>query len=348
MLHLSCVLALGFPQEPTDRELIASFAQLPQASRQQVLEEIAERVSMHADLPAQRRILAMAEGIGRPRSKPPAQWYDPDVYAPVAARRRVITEDSYRHRRVRAQFPKVATGLPETPEWRYDWGSGRIVRPDVEPDDRSRFANLLAGRPPGADAAVAAILQLLDSDGTEREIADWLGHLYADRNGGVFADITLYEAWASGQTVEVPDVDAIAFAREILQTNCFVSPIPEGRRRNRLYQQIADAVARHRQYRTLREAAAASFVAADPDIEPTYQPLVLRMHLLWPLCNFDPNSVERSLASGTRSELLEALDSRLLESSEAADAFKQQLADLATATRAAAIKALDTARRQGN
>ena len=155
-------------------------------------------------------------------------------------------------------------------------------------------------------------------------------------------------ASASGKTVEVPDVDAIAFAREILQTNSFLSPIPEGRRRNRLYQQIAEAVARHRQYRTLREAAAASFVAADPAIEATYQPLVLRMHLLWPLCNFDPGAVGRSLESGTRTELLEALDDRLRESSEAADAFQQQLTELSTATRSAAIRALEAARNQGN
>ena len=42
------------------------------------------------------------------------------------------------------------------------------------------------------------------------------------------------------------------------------------------------------------------------------------------------------------------LDDRLRESSEAADAFQQQLTDLSTATRSAAIGALEAARNQGN
>ena len=199
-------------------------------------------------------------------------------------------------------------------------------------------------RPAGSDAATAAILQHLDSDGTERDVAAWFGHLYADRNGRVFADVTLYEAWYSNKTVEVPDIDAIAFARKILRTRSFVSPIPAGSRRDRLYRQISRAFAEHRQYRTLREAAAASFVAAEPPLESTYRSLIPRMHLLWSICNFDIGAVERRLAAGDRSELLQDLDARLEASAEPADQLRQQLLDLASATRSAAIAELAKAR----
>ena len=86
------------------------------------------------------------------------------------------------------------------------------------------------------------ILARLDTDGDQRRLAGFFEQLYADRDGHVFAGISLYEAWYSGRTVEVPDVDAIAFAQRVLRTQSFVSPIPDGRRRDRLYRQIREAM----------------------------------------------------------------------------------------------------------
>src|SRR5262249_43933277 len=156
----------------------------------------------------------------------------------VAPARSVYGIDSAQHQAARGMFPPVPFLRDLHAGVVYDWRSGRPVLAAAAPTPAEQFAALLAGYPPGADAAVAAVLARFDADDDERRVADWLEHLYADRDGHVFAGITLYEAWASGRTVEVPDVDAIAFARQVVRTQSFVSPIPDGRRRDRLYRQV--------------------------------------------------------------------------------------------------------------
>jgi hypothetical protein len=298
-------------QEPPRRaELVAGFRRLPAAAQAEAVGRIERRLQDDAD-PVRLRIAALAAGLAPPPAAPVPTFHDPKEFAPVAPARTLVTPELALHKTVAAQFPPPPFLRDLHAAVRYDWAAGQPVRANAPPTVLDRFEDLAAGFPPGADAAVAAILAEIDRDGDQRQIAVWLERLYADRDGRVFAGIRLYDAWYSGRTVEVPDVDAIAFARRILHTESFVSPIPGDRRRDRLYRQIKDAFALHREYRTLRQAAAATFVTASPDLDPLYQPLVPRLQLLWGLCGFDAAQLARRLDDGDRAALLESLDEAL-------------------------------------
>lgn len=340
------------PQEPGpdggDGRHAALFAALPAASRAQVLERAVARLAAHPVAgPHARRIAALAAAAGRSQGTLETVYHDPREFAPVAPARILLDEDSPLHRSTRAVHPPVRTLRGPRPSVVYDWGSGRIVRSAADPGPAEIFARLLAGHPPEADAAVAAILQRLDADGDQREVASWFEHRYADREGRVFAGISLYEAWCSGTIVEVPDVDAIAFARRILVTRSFQSPIPADARRERLYRQIRDAFAEHRAYRTLRQAAAAAFVAAAPQIDPAYRELVPRMHWLWATVGFDVAAAVERL-TGDRAAVLLELDAGMREAdgAERRDRAREGLEALAAAVRAAAIGELQAVTRR--
>jgi hypothetical protein len=185
--------------------------------------------------------------------------------------------------------------------------------------------------PPAADQAVARALAVLDQDPRQHRLAAFFEHLYADRQGQVFAGVTLFDAWRAGTVVEMPDTDAIAFARQILGSRAFVSPIPADRRRERLYEQVREAFSEHREYRTLRLALAATYVAAHPTLDATYQDLVPRCHWLWQESGEDPRRLaERLAATKDRTTLLREVDARLQEDSAPAEQRCQELEEMAT------------------
>jgi hypothetical protein len=300
------------PQGPiaaANADELAAFRALPAAMQSAVLEATTTALRTSAD-PGVQRIVALAAEATALRPCAIAGYFTPREFAPVAPTRTVITEGSPQQVAQRNQFPQppFLRNLPKACV--YDWTVGKlgsIKAPTVE----QRFAALLHGLPPGSDLAVALLLERFDADAEQRNVAAWFEHTYADLDGHVFEGITLYEAWYSGRKVEVPDVDAIAFARTVLHTDSFVSPIPDGRRRDRLYQQIQAAFSSYREYRTLREAAAAAFVTVDPDLDPTYRELTARLHFLWLRLGYAPDRVAQKLNGGDRSELLEVIDSAL-------------------------------------
>ena len=329
---------------PQGQNELAQFRSLPAETQTSVLAVIESRLRASED-PTLRRIQDLAAtAVGLPPLEPTGHFL-PAEFAPVAPARTVLAIGSTQQEAQRQQFPAPPFLRELQPRVRYDWASGKpAIGP--EPSLSQRFASLLAGLPPGSDAAVALLLQQFDADFDLRGIGAWLEHTYADRDGHVFAGISLYDAWYSGKTVEVPDVDAIAFARRVLHTDSFVSPIPEGRRRERLYQQIHDAFGRYREYRTLREAAAAAFVSADPDLDPVYRELVGRMHFLWARLGFDPARVAQKLNGGDRSELLTVIDDALRGNADAAQLraeTRAALTTMAATVRATAVDALQKA-----
>lgn len=321
---LAATLPAQTPEPTTPAALTAAFAALAPAAQEAVLQRIEARLAASDDELLQ-RARGFAASLRTPLPEPPPRtWHDPAEFAPVAPARTVLRDGDPRHRRTREEFPAVPFVRGAQPAVRYDQASGQVVRADPPPDAAARFAAILAGRPPEVEAAIAVLERELDVDADQRELARWFEHLYADRDGRVFAGITLYEAWASGKTVEVPDVDAIAYARRVVHTDAFVSPIPAGRRRDRLYAQIQDGFARHRTYRTLREAAAVAAVAADPQVDPTYAELLPRMHLLWAVVGDDPAAMASRLAAGSRADLLDSIDATLREDPRAAAVVEER------------------------
>ena len=175
--------------------------------------------------------------------------------------------------------------------------------------------------------AAAEVLSLLDTDKRQRKIGAYLENLYADLDARVYAGVTLYEAWCSGKVLAVPDVDSIAFERTILGTRRFKSPIPADKRRDRLYQRIQDHAFAFRKYRTLREACAAAFVAAEPKLDPIYDRLVPRFHYLFATKDHDPEAVAKFVSRfADRDAFVEKLDKEIGSRTENVDKRREQQA----------------------
>jgi hypothetical protein len=318
-----------------------SFAGLPDAVQQQVVERVAQRLR---EIPAARRILDLAADCPRPGPAPTSGHHDEKIYAPVAPTRQRIQPGQPLHQKTQQSMPPVLPLQGVAATLVYDWATGRACAAPAQPSAQARFQSLLDGYVPGSDRAAVALLSWIDDDGGQRKVADWFGHLYADRMGRVFVGITLYDAWASGQTVEVPDVDAIAFARHVVGTHSFVSPIPDGRRRDRLYRQIREAFAAYREYRTLREGLALAFLHETPRLPPVYQPLLPRLHHLWGGTGYDVPRVARIVGSKSRRELLEALDAELKQDVSFRDAARNELQEMGRAVRTIALEELQRGR----
>lgn len=274
--------------------------------------------------------------------------HDPSRYAKSeheagrAPGRTVIAPTEAAHRKISERFARPAF-LPDlAAEVRYDWGSGQVVRgPALGYDEL--FANALHGYAPGTDHVVARILAALDQDDDQRKLAAWFGHAYCDLDARAYPPITFYDAWYSGRTVDVPDVDAIPFAWEILGWKRYRSPL-SGPPRDRLYDAIRDAALRHRVHRTQCEAAAAAAIAAEPVMDPMYALLVPRFHFLWQDVGDDIDALLERMQGKDRGVLLDEVDQRIREASgtayERRELRRRQLAELAVQVRELARAAL--------
>ena len=281
-----------FRPEDTARD----FAALKDEVQSALVRQVTRKVQLDAN-PVIQRIVSMqrAHGALPPGAAPPyhraAKWAKG-----VAPKRKVIRAGQAKYAAMRQRYP-ARTLLPDLHKavW-YDWGRGMIVRRDAPLTTREQMENLLAGYPPGSDDTLAQILAKLDSDPKMRPLAHYFGHSWASLDAEVFEGITIYEAWYSGEQVDVPDVDAIPFEQRVLGTRKFRSPIPAGKRREWLYQQVRDAALRFRKYRTLREAAAAAYFRASPKLDPVYESLVPRFHFLYVTYGEDLGAVSRLMS----------------------------------------------------
>lgn len=318
------------PAAPPDAaDLIARFTALSTDKRSQVLRNLERRLQREGDDAVQR---VVARRKGRDAYPPMAErrWFLPEEYAPVAKPRSLVGADSGLHRAATKGMVH-ATPLPDlAAEVFFDPATGTIVRTPAPIDDLATFANLARGYPPGSDEAIAAVLAALAGDAEQRRLAAWFGHLYADRDGHVFAGTTLFDAWASGNTIEMPDTDVIAFARDVLGTRSFVAPLPADRRRDRLYEKVQEAFTRHRDHTALSTALAGTFVAAAPPIDPAYQSLLPRCHWLWATRHDDPAKVAGFVSdTGDRAAVLRAVDAAMERDGGPGEQRSRDLADLA-------------------
>ncbi|MFY9345805.1 MAG: hypothetical protein WAT39_25160, partial [Planctomycetota bacterium] len=237
------------------------------------------------------------------------RWYEPREFAPGAAPRGLVTANTPAHRQATAGMRPFVL-LPDLHQAvAYDWQLGGPVQRSAEATDDQRAANYARGYAPGSDQALAAVLAALDQAPDQRQLANYFEHLYADRNGAVFAGVSLYDAWRAGRTLEMPDTDTIAFAKLCLGTAAFTAPLPGDRRRERLYRKMATGFAQHHEHRTLVQALAATFVCAEPGLDPAWQSLVDRGHWLWQQHGRNPEALAKWLATRTaRADVLAEVD----------------------------------------
>ncbi len=309
MTPIASILAglLLAPQQPPDSQpesqsqrptnYLEVYQAFPDARKQTLVRGLLRRVQLDPH-PAIQRIVSMQQSPRRLPVQKPRVAHDADVWAKdVAPARKLIRAGTRAHDALRQRVPPVRF-LPHLHRGiRYDWLSGRVVRRARELTPDEVIENLWRGYPPGTDWAVARILARLDTDKKQRKVGAYLDHLYADLGANTYEGVTLYEAWYSAQNIAVPDVDAIGFAVKVLRDRSFKSPIPGGRRRERLYGKIRDHALAFRVHRTLIEAAAAAFVAADPVMEPEYHKLLPRFHYLFAAHDDDIEAVAKQVTA---------------------------------------------------
>lgn len=317
------------PPAPTPGDLLARCRQLDEAARSEVLRNLERRLARENHDVLQ-SIQSLQKGRAAYPARSPERWFDPREFAPAAAPRTLVAPSAAGHRRLTAGMQPFVL-LPDLAcSVGYDWQQGAAVRGDAELGPDQRLANLAHGYAPGADQALAQVLAAIDQDPTQRRLADYFEHRYADRDGAVFAGVSLYDAWRSGRKLEMPDTDAIAYARLLLGTQAYTSPIPADRRRQRLYEKMAAGFAAHHEHRTLCQALAATFLAAEPALDPSWQALVDRCHWLWQTHGRDPAAVAQHLRrAADRSALLQEVDAAMARDFDPVRRHRNALAELA-------------------
>lgn len=314
-------------QVPTAEQLTARLQKLDAEARATVVRNVEKRLLREQSHLVQ-NVLDRERGPSAYPAPAARVWFEPRDYAPVAAPRQLVAAGTAGHRAATGRcrpfefLPDLQVAIV------YDWALGKAVRvaPNLGPE--ARFANLVRGFFPHSDHAVAQVLEALDDDPDQRALGDYFEHLYGDRNGAVFAGVSLYDAWNSGIQLEMPDTDAIAFAVRILGTASFVSPIPEDRRRERLYGKLREAFERHRDHRVVRLAAAAAYVAGEPKLDATYLPLVARCQWVWQQVGWEPKEFAARLRqTPDRTQWLLAVDAEIRAAPEAVAPLRQAWRD---------------------
>lgn len=259
--------------------------------------------------------------------------------------RRAMAPESAAHAAVAKRFARAAFLPNLVREVDYDWHTGRIVRRAPLGYDEV-FQNALAGHPPGSDHAVARVIEALDRDEAQRKLGAWFAHTYCDLDARAYPGVTLYDAWFSGKPVDVPDVDAVPFGWVVLGEKRHVSPL-HGKPRERLYEEIKKAALSHRVHRTTIEAAAAAFLAAEPDMDPLYALLVPRFHYLFAQSGDRLEKLVERLAVQDREAVIAHVDDAVREKDGEAwrmrEDRKRELRTMAIKVQQAALTALQRA-----
>ncbi len=192
------------------------------------------------------------------------------------------------------------------------------------------LADAVTGHGPDHDLAEALIEGALD-DGSQAKALGAFGRLYPTREGLVFSGITLYDAWGSGEEIEMPDVDCLGILHDVRDDwQSYRAPVPKDQH-DALYDEIKRMFVDARRHRGLRQALARTYLRADAELAEEYPPHVDRFHALWCVHRSDPAALAKALSSAADwQEWLETegrhvdTDARLWE---AGGARKRELAD---------------------
>lgn len=242
-------------------------------------------------------------------------WYEPKTYAPgLPISRKAMDENDPKTQEARRRFLNGKIMYPLEGRFRYLPGQNKIVRLHKKEPPSLAMAELLEGYPPGASLAREIVFQVLDDQGALDALGDYYAHTYTDRDGNAFPGITIYDVWNSGFEIEMPDVDAIPFARHILKDDSYKSPIPPGPERTLLYQEIGEHFRDWRRYLVLREAAASWFLDWEPSVSPFVAPMRDRLQFLIAWGAGDPFALRQFLKTHPdRENIIKEVDALMAE-----------------------------------
>ncbi|MEX1025418.1 MAG: hypothetical protein WD226_10120 [Planctomycetota bacterium] len=280
--------------DATDAEVRAAYERLAPDARREVVEwfgfEARHAGTFQGQLVA---YLVDNASVDPGLSPPPAPipHFDCETHAPAQIiPRRSLAPDSKEVEAARRRFlPTQSSRQPER-AWSWDWPRGTLRKhSDVDDTDRV-FRNALRGLVPDFDLAHALLLGRLD-DGAERTVLAAFGHAYTDRLGGVYPGVTLYDAWNSGATMEMPDVDILGVLHTVLDYRKVRAPIPV-RQQDPTYAKVGELFVRARRYRSLREALADTYLDGEPFDRNGFGGVLLNLHGLWETVASDPARLE--------------------------------------------------------
>lgn len=278
----------------------------------------------------------------KPRFLDPKEWGEDGAPA-----RRLVKDGSESWRQQRQTMPTLnllpglALGV-----W-YDWGDGKIVRRARPLSPEERAANLLRGFAPDSDVRIARIEQALDDDPRMRKLARYFDHSYADLQANVYDGVTLYDAWASGAQLAMPDIEVIAFAKWLLDDDSLHAPIP-GDQSAPVFTEMGKAAVEYRKYRTLREVMAGALLCKEPTRDQRYAALAARCHWIW--ASFSGNLVlvrEALAALPDRDDVVAGVDAEVQRDPKQAELRDEFGATVEKARQAVVdefLKAIESAR----
>lgn len=286
---------------PTDAALLAAFQKLEPALQVEAAEWFMAECER---LPTfQRQLIDHVvshlerDPLGWP-SAPEPHTYDPAKHCPAQPiPRRFVDTAQGAGAAVVARMLRKSPPRKFTPAFDYDWAAGTVV--EVAPlRDPLRIArNAVQGIEPRVDLIEALVTMRLDS-GEYRKPAAAFGHAYADREGNAYRELTLYDAWASGADMEMPDVECLGLVHDLANDwKSWVAPVP-GPRQNPLYAWIGERFVPYHRARGLRTALARSFLQAEPVQRDGYGPAQVRLHAFWERASSDPEALAKELPNG--------------------------------------------------
>jgi hypothetical protein len=321
-LALALIALAPLAQEPAEDAVTTAwraFSALDEAPRRAVLEAIDARLLADTD-PELQRLLAL---LTRARAElaiepvPEPAFHDPATYAPGPFRRGEIERafappESDANPYYEQRFAVAATWPPFPLAVGYDFGKNRGIRWRAALPDADQLWLLLWGHHPQSDLLHAFLCAQLDFAAEHDAAAEHFRRAYCDLSGTAYRGVQLYHAFASTQAIDMPDVDVIAFARNVAKDRSFTSPIPANAKREKLYEAIRTRFLAYYQHRTWIEAAATIYL--DPEARLREEHEGLRERLLFAFAEQagDPAKLRASFAQAkTRDAWIERIDRAL-------------------------------------
>jgi len=247
----------------------------------------------------QLRLVRAALGGGAATASAPEDlpFYDPKVHTPanVIPRKRLSNGDG--------RVKRVLGGVRGEPDPRaprlafdYDWGRATVVRLGDPDEPEAVFQNALHGLPPLADLARARVLAALDHP-AERKAQAAFQHAYTDRDGGVYP-LPLFEMWATGETIEMPDVDTLGIVHDVLnEWHRWIAPVPSTQH-DGLYKLLGEIFQAVKRSRELRYTLADLYLSPAPPLRKGYETNAQNLQALWAGLDSEPAKVGAALPDG--------------------------------------------------
>ncbi len=250
------------PEKDVYQVAVEEFLEAPADVQLEVVEEITRRIesTVHSEL---RKLLDLRDQARRDveiQAAVSRQYHDPAIYAPGRVTRRFADPESSQVRRVAERFRPYNNMPSFLRSVRYDFGENELFFEERQLTPEDRLYNFLEGNIPEVDLLVAWLQKQFDHRKDLDDLARHFQHVYCSLEGECYEDVTIYDAFASEESMDMPDVDTIPFAIHIKRDKSFKSPIPATSKRKRLYSSIKKDFLKFYQHRSFVEEASHLFV----------------------------------------------------------------------------------------